>query len=129
MKQHNRGSALLVELIIVTLFFTLAASVLIEMFTAAYTKSRDVTLRTQALTQAQNLAERLYAATSPEETLREEGFAEAEGVWLLSTEGLTFRVSGDDAGDFRHYTVEALEGETPVITLPVGRFLQGVTRP
>ena len=62
MKTHNRSNALLVELMIVILFFMLSATILLQVFAASTNQSRNADITTRALTGAQNTADRLYAA-------------------------------------------------------------------
>ena len=57
MKNHSHSDALLVELLIVVLFFMLASTVLLQLFTAARTQSQRAEDLSEATLLAQNLAE------------------------------------------------------------------------
>ncbi|MBQ9300906.1 MAG: hypothetical protein IJ214_10380 [Clostridia bacterium] len=93
MKTGNRSNALLVELLIVVMFFMLAATVLLQVFSTASDQGRKAGRITRALDSAQNVAERLYAAAAPETALVEMGFVRHADVWTR------------DEGD---YTIEAV---------------------
>ncbi|MBQ9196447.1 MAG: hypothetical protein IJ157_04305 [Clostridia bacterium] len=81
MKTGNRSNALLVELLIVVMFFMLAATVLLQVFSAASDQGSKAGRVTQALVSAQNVAERLYAADAPETALVEMGFTRQGNIW------------------------------------------------
>ena len=66
MKKANRSNALLVELLIVVIFFMLAATVLLQVFTASRNQGRIAGAINDSLVEAQNVADRLYAAEGDE---------------------------------------------------------------
>ena len=61
-RSTNRSNALLVELLIVVMFFMLSATVLLQVFAAARNQSRQAERMIGALNTAQNVADELYAA-------------------------------------------------------------------
>ena len=131
MKSRNRSNALLVELLIVIMFFMLAATVLIQVFSAAEKQSRDSGQMIQLLNQAQNLADRLYDAEKPDSFLSEEGFASADNAWIRTESGsqITARVTiteqPADAGKMRYYKVSFLNAQNEVlITLDNAKYLE-----
>ena len=81
MKSKNRSNVLLVEILIAVFFFMLSATVLVRVFAAA----RSMTVRSsacaQALVEAQNVAEALYAADDPDALLETLDFTHSHGVW------------------------------------------------
>ena len=81
MKTGNRSNALLVELLIVVMFFMLAATVLLKVFSGAASQGNRAGMTIEAMNGAQNVAESLYSAEDPEKALREMGFALDGGVW------------------------------------------------
>lgn len=98
MRNRNRSNVLLVEILIAVLFFMLSATVLVRVFVSA----RNMTVRSgveaAALTEAQNVAEALYAAEDVEATLDAMAFRSSHGSW------------SKDCGD---YTLYVVGGEEP----------------
>ena len=125
-KKHH-GNALLVELLIVVLFFMLASTVLLRVFAAARIQSDRAGLTTQALTDAQNTADRLYAfGDDTEGALGPLGFESDGEGWIRVCEGYTVRVTGESesrgAGEMIRYAVRADAGEDELLTLPVAVY-------
>ena len=93
MDKRNRSNVLLVEILIAILFFMLSATVLVQVFAA----SRNLTVRagieTQALSQAQSVADRLCAAEDPEAALEEMGFIQYQGQWSREDENYSLLVT------------------------------------
>ena len=133
MRSGNRSNALLVELLIVVMFFMLSCTVLLQVFTTARGQSARAEMLTQALNAAQNAADCLYAAEDAEAALRDMDFEEkdgewvrAEGDWSLFVTGLETESLGE--GALSRYQVQAREKDGPLITLPVVRY-GGEVRP
>ena len=126
MKKRSQGNALLVELLIVVLFFMLAATVLLRVFAAAHGQGMLAQRYNDALTAAQNAADRLYAAQDPEETLRDMGFTADGGIWRLMQDEYTLEVEWAreplDAGMLRRQEVRAVAGDEQLVTLPCSRY-------
>lgn len=112
MRNRNRSNVLLVEILIAVLFFMLSATVLIRVFVA----SRNMTVRSgvesEAIVDAQNVAEAIYAAEDIDQTLSDMGFASAYGAWSQNRGEYTLYVVGaetpTDAGVLWEGSVEAL---------------------
>lgn len=126
MKQNGRMNALLVELLIVVLFFMMASTTLMEIFGAAKQYSNRAGASTQAMMQAQNMAENLYAAPDQADRLAAWGFAQAEGLWQLDCGSYVLQAACTDeetaAGVLHRTELSALyQGET-LFTLPVERY-------
>lgn len=60
--KHSKSSLFLMELIISILFFSLASTVCIQMFSKSHTLSKQTVDENHAMIQAQNLAESFLAA-------------------------------------------------------------------
>ncbi len=133
MKTGNRSNALLVELLIVVMFFMLASTVLLQVFSTAHNQISRAGIRTRALNEAQNVADRLYAARTQEDegaVLAHLGFSSDEsGAQALEKDGYTLTVHFDlqarEAGNMRLYTVEAYQTDELLFTLPVARYEEG----
>ena len=85
MVKHNQLNTLLMEILIVVLFFALCSTVILDVFVGAHNQSARAGAQADALTAAQSLADRLYAADEREDVLRQSGFFErGDGTWHLS---------------------------------------------
>ena len=130
MRKRSQGNALLVELLIVVLFFMLAATVLLRVFAAAHEQGALAQQYGDALTAAQNAADRLYAADDPEAVLGEMGFVKEDGIWKLTQETYTLEASlareTTSAGTLRRQEVRAVAGEEALVTLPCSRYEEGL---
>ena len=126
MKSGNRSNALLVELLIVVLFFVLAAAVLLQVFSAARNMSEKSGWITRALTEAQNVAERMYAANAPEAELTHMGFDLRGDVWVLESGQYEtqVRLSAEEMpfGVMRRQEVRVVAGDETLLSLPAARY-------
>ena len=126
MKSNNRSNALLVELLIVVLFFMLAATVLLQVFAAARQQGARAELLSSAAAGAQNVAETMAAAESPEDALQAMGFTRDGEDWMLAAEKCQTRVSTrreDTASGvmLRQTVTVTADGET-LLSLPCSRY-------
>ena len=129
MKSGSRSNALLVELLIVVMFFMLASTTLLEVYATARNQSAQSGTLTQALNAAQNTADRLYAAQDAEKTLAAMDFVEKDGTWRLSCDGYDLSVTATteqrEAGFLSRYQVQAVQGEKVLVNLPVACYREG----
>ena len=129
MKSHNRSNALLVELLIVILFFMLSATILLKVFATSRIQSDKAGLTGEALSYAQNVAERIYAADDAEDALTKMAFESNGDTWTLDTGKFTVRVTASventQAGEMLNWTVQALLGDEVLFSLPVSRYVEG----
>lgn len=126
MRSGSRSNALLVELMIVVMFFMIAATVLLRVFVSSRNQSDRAELITTSIAAAQNTADRLYAAEDPEAELQSLGFVQENGVWVLTAERYQLVASvteeAEPAGIFRRQSVRAIaDGET-LYELPCSRW-------
>ena len=111
MRSKNRSNILLVEILIAVLFFMLSATVLMRVFVTA----RNITVRSgveaAALSEAQNVAETLYAAEDMDAALKEMQFVSSHGTWTRDCGDYTLYVTGafepTNAGEFWSGSVSA----------------------
>ena len=94
MRNNNRSNILLVEILIAVLFFMLSATVLVRVFVAARNMTVRAGVETQALAEAQNVAEALYAADDPDAALENMQFKLYHGAWSRSDGDYTLYVEG-----------------------------------
>ena len=126
MKSGNRSNALLVELLIVVMFFMLSSTVLLQVFSTARGQSTLSGKLTQALNAAQSLADRLYAAPDAESMLEEMGGSQEEGLWRLPGDGydLTVSISREQQpfGELQRCRVQAVSNGETLVDLPAARY-------
>ena len=75
MVKHNRQNTLLMEILIVVLFFALCSTVILNVFVGAHNQSARAGAQADALIAAQSLADRLYAADERKDALRQSGLS------------------------------------------------------
>ena len=119
----------MVELMIVVVFFMLAATVLLRVFAAAHDQGRQADIRIRALNEAQNVADRLYAADDPEAVLAGLGFAMEGEDWVLEGEDYvlyaTSRWEDREQGRMLIQQVRAEAAGETVLSLPCSRYEEG----
>ena len=94
-KNRSKSNVLLVEILIAVLFFMLSATVIVNVFVT----SRNMTVRsgveTEAIQEAQNVAEAIYAAEDIDQLMQELGFRSAHATWTKDYGDYTLYVSGE----------------------------------
>ena len=131
MREGHRANALLVELLLVILFFMLGASVLVQVFASSRHKSIQARATNLALTEAQNLAEDLYASDDPEGFLKNAGYTSEDGKWNYQAEKFQLTVTRvetpenekTEAGELRMYMITATGDGVELFTLPSTRYI------
>ena len=129
MKPGTHENTLLMELMIMILFLMISSTVLIRIFEKAYLMNREAHRSTYALTDAQNIADRLYLSEDFEETLSGLGFTglTEEGTWHLEREDYEieagYSLEETPGGAVRSGFVRALAGGEELFTLPCTRYL------
>ena len=136
MKEGSRANALLVELLLVIFFFMISAAILVQVFADAKLKSRTAHATNASMLEAQNVAEDLYMAETPDTVLKDYGFNEKDGAWVLEKDGYELRVTileeETDSGVLRKCDVSGVEithdqsgaeKETTLLTIPSTRFI------
>ena len=124
MKPRNHGNALLVELLIVLMFFMLAATVLMQVFAKARNLGDRARLTAEVTAEAQSRADQLYAAADPLAALSAMGFVERENAWVCEGPDYITRVTLEDGVDGltkQVLTVQDSAGKT-LLTLPCSRL-------
>ena len=121
MKNHSHSDALLVELLIVVLFFMLASTVLLQLFTAARTQSQRAEDLSEATLLAQNLAEtcQRYGSlgTFP---VSSDGRISFPGSALTASVENTSQQT--EAGTLTYYTINIYSGDDLIYTLPSASY-------
>ena len=133
MKQNGRVNALLVELLIVVLFFMLAATTLMEIFGAAKANSTRAGAGSAALLQAQNMVECLYAADDAEAALEELGFVRTGDVWRIAEDEYelvaSYNIEQTAGGALRCVVLSAAHNGEELFSLPATRYVSGEVQP
>ena len=133
-KKHNTANILLVELVLVILFFMLCVASIVEMFGLARVKSAYAKAGTQAMLIVENLEERLAGSDDAASELAGEGFTEQDGRWILQKENYTITAETaeekTEAGTLRtvSFSAEQKLGKK-LFELPVVNYLPGEVSP
>lgn len=83
--QRQKSNVMLMELIIVILFFSIATTITLQVFVLAHQRSNESLRMTYALNEAQDWAEQLSASRNPEALLQETGWKGGEGAYELKS--------------------------------------------
>lgn len=125
----RNGNALLVELMIVVLFFMLCATVLMQLFVSARNISYEAGCRSDALCEAQNLADRIFTSDDAPALLDSLEYEREGNVWTGTFGRYTMRAEVYDeileTGTMRRAQVEVINGEEGLIMLPCSRYFGG----
>ncbi len=126
MKSGSRSNALLVELLIVVMFFMLSSTVLLDLYATSRNQSVRAGVLMIAMNEAQNVADRLYSAEDVEKALADMGFEKQGDDWLRDSDSFGIKVSASTestpAGTLLRQKVSAVEGDETYFTLPVARY-------
>ena len=109
----------------------LGSTVLIQLFANARHMSLKAKAATNAIAEAQNCAENLYAADDPEAWLGEYGFRkETEKHWAYDADGYTLYVTDVmeenekiDSGVIRTFNISAVGDGKDLFTIPSSRYM------
>lgn len=94
MNRHsNNTNALLVEIMLAVLFFSICAATLLQAFTAVHTRSDAAGREIDAMIRARNIVEQLNTADDPASLLMREGFEQEDGRWVLMAPDTDFIVT------------------------------------
>lgn len=125
MRSRPKSSALLMELLIVILFFMIASMILIRVFAAARLQSEKAEMITDSLSEAQNVADRLYVSEEPEILLESLDFSSQDGVWVRDSGKYRMEAliaeERDEAGIFRRQEVRVISEDEMLFSLPCSR--------
>ena len=134
--KHFKGNTLLIELMIVLLFFALSQAIILQVFASAQQVNRNGSIRNAALMQAENTAEVLAAGNADAETtLVSLGYTlDRDARYIADYPSDGYRLSAQitrftqPAGVLTTVTITALQEERRLFTLPAVRY-QGVRLP
>lgn len=125
--RRYQGNTILIELIIVILFFSLSMIAIIPVFAGAQQMTSESRARSRAMALAQDIAETLSASDMADEALLSKGFTKTEdGYVLTSPDGFTLTAIcarlTQPAGALTQTTIEATRGDETLFTLPVSHY-------
>ncbi len=139
MQHSSKGNVLLMELIVVVLFFSLIAVTITQVFVGAYFKSHSNASKQRAWIVASDWAELLSGEETPAEFLEQSGFTrETDGAFAqLSPDGefrvrialapepsaVLGRLVEADVQVFAAIAAPAIDAEAPLVSLPVASYL------
>lgn len=122
-------SALLVEIIIAVLFFSLSAAVILEAFAVSYKQSNHAATCDAALAEAQNISELMYASDDLESLLEAEGFERSDVAWTHAYDdfvlGVEFSYDNTAAGRMLRGRIVSMRDDETLLELPLARYIPG----
>lgn len=127
MKRYQ-GNILLIELLIVILFFSLSQVVMVRVFASAHEKSHNSVQLRHALMVCQDVAEQLSVSENPDALLLQLDFTGEDGSYFRCDEqGFDVYVHCAEeetaAGTLRTATVTAQKDSREILSLPVSRYV------
>jgi len=132
MKKASKPNALLIELVIVLLFFSLSTAVILQLFVAAHDKSMKSGVGTEAMMISEDLAER-FAVSSLEvhAFFEQEGWAPRDAGYehgvKIGVRDLLYVVQGETkegpAGSLDDFIMAVYDGDSTVLTIPLARYI------
>jgi hypothetical protein len=127
MRDGHRANALLVELLLVILFFMLGSTTLVEIFADAKHKSLQARAMNAAVMEAENISDDLYGADDPEKVLADLGFTKENDSWILTEKEYTLTVTQKDEetenGVLRIFTIDGRGDGKDLFSLPSTRYI------
>ena len=127
MREGHRANALLVELLLVILFFMLGSTTLVEIFADAKHKSLQARAMNAAVMEAENISDDLYGADDPEKVLADLGFTKENDSWILTQKEYTLTVTQKDEetenGVLRKFTIDGKGDGKDLFSLPSTRYI------
>lgn len=129
MNRNRNQNVLLVEIMIAVLFFALCSTVILETFMAARRYEERSRTETAALTELQNMTERLYAAEDVDALLTECGYSRNETGWQMDCGEYTIDLTVDEEltldGLLRTTLICARQDGELIAEIPGARYLPG----
>ena len=133
MRDSHRSNTLLLELLIVVLFFMVALTTIVEVFSNARIQSRRASARTEAITMVQNLADEVYLSEEPEQVLTAYGLIPENDYWIYEGNGYTLTAEREDeqneAGILRKMTFSVTSLGEELFSVPCDRYIPEVAQP
>ena len=127
MREGHRANALLVELLLVILFFMLGSTTLVEIFADAKHKSLQARAMNFAIMEAENISDDLYVADDPDKVLQDLGFTKENDSWILTQKEYTLTVTQKDEetenGVLRKFTIDGKGDGKDLFSLPSTRYI------
>jgi len=132
--KNYKGNMLLIELVIVILFFSLSQVVLVQVFAGAQRKAINCERLNSALLEMQDLAERLSRRPDPEAVLSQAGFTAGDGVYTLHTDiGIDYSAElsrlSQQSGQLIRVQLTARQAEKELFTLPAIHYVEAGVQP
>ena len=127
MKRYQ-GNILLIELLIVILFFSLSQVVMVRVFASAHEKSHNSVQLRHALMVCQDVAEQLSVSDNPDALLLQLDFNGEDGSYFrCDKQGFDVYVHCSEeetaAGTLHTATITAQKDSREILSLPVSRYL------
>ena len=131
MQFSKRGNVLLLELLIVIVFFMIGSTILMRMFGRSHMMSRRADALTRSVGEASSMADTLMASGDVQAALDRMGAVRSEEGYTISGDGITYIVSFESEPEktgeaaVLEGKIRALWQEEELLSLPVAAVLEG----
>lgn len=128
----RKPNSMLIELVIVILFFSISASIILQLFVAAHDRTVQSSTDTAAVMISEDFAERYAASGLPmEDFLAEDGFTLSDGAYekelTVDTRPLRMVVEGETestaTGALDVLSLTVHDGGRLAVSFPIQRYL------
>lgn len=133
MNSKRKPNAMLIELVIVILFFSISAGIILQLFVAAHDRSRQSAMDNEMTLVAEDIAERFAVSTLDADAFflsggwAGEADAYTRTLTLESGREVQLSVTGaqqeTQAGTLDVFALVAYDGDREIMNLPVSRYL------
>ncbi|MBQ9063898.1 MAG: hypothetical protein IJ123_00455 [Blautia sp.] len=115
MNRRNRSDYLLIEILIAVFFLMVTLTVLVRVFSLSRSMAIRSQVETEALYEAQNIAENMYGSEHPEELLDDMYFVSSHGYWTKNMGAYSLMITGSflpqEAGQLWEGSISAYVSE------------------
>ena len=127
MESRPKHKALLVELLVAVVFFTISQAIVLQVFFKAEQMNRNAQIHGLALIQAESIAETLSVGDDAELVLLALGFVrDSKAYTINSSDGYHLRAEIDrktqSSGNITTVELKAFQQETELFTLPIVQY-------
>ena len=122
MKNH-KGNMLLIELVIVILFFALSQFVIVQVFAETQQRNLNTNRLNQSIVFVENIIERLCNERDPEEILLKANFIKENGIYIHTLlVDVMYRakvsIEKQTSGELVSVELSAIQGDNILYTIP-----------
>jgi hypothetical protein len=128
MARNQNGHSVLIELMVVILFFALSSVIILRLYTTAHISGNTSLVSTRVLLQAQNWSDMIYSAEDVPSLLLNDGWTANNSQLTLQVDGGLLVVSGMSEetganGNLFSCEMSAYAGAERIFEYPIVRYM------